>query len=77
MTVDEYKKLLLTEKVEDIYNHYVIAGDVWYFKERYDNEWFYKYNEFKLFVSKNLGVHYNDVAIAGSAKIGFSLNPSK
>lgn len=62
---------------EDIYNKFIIGGEIWYFKMRFDNQWYRYYDEFKLFISKKLEVHYNDIAVAGSAKLGFSINPNK
>ena len=77
MDVENYKMDLLNMDLEDVYTKYVLGGEVWYFKEKYGNDWFDIYNEFKIFISKKLCVHYNDIAIAGSAKTGFSLNPDK
>ena len=71
--IADLKKL----SIEQIYNKYVIGGDVWYFKSKFDKSWFEKYDEFKLFISQKLEVHYNDIALAGSAKLGFSINPEK
>lgn len=73
----EYKGDLLKIPVEEVYNKYIIGGDVWYFKDKYGENWFDIYDQFKIFISKKLEVHYNDIAIAGSAKLGFSLNPTK
>lgn len=73
----EYKEDLLKIPVEEVYNKYIIGGDVWYFKDKYGENWFDIYDQFKIFISKKLEVHYNDIAIAGSAKLGFSLNPTK
>lgn len=73
----EYKEDLLKIPVEEVYNKYIIGGDVWYFKDKYGGNWFDIYDQFKIFISKKLEVHYNDIAIAGSAKLGFSLNPTK
>ena len=73
----EYKEDLLKIPVEKVYNKYIIGGDVWYFKDKYGENWFDIYDQFKIFISKKLEVHYNDIAIAGSAKLGFSLNPTK
>lgn len=73
----EYKEDLLKISVEEVYNKYIIGGDVWYFKDKYGENWFDIYDQFKIFISKKLEVHYNDIAIAGSAKLGFSLNPTK
>lgn len=73
----EYKEDLLKIPVNEVYNKYIIGGDVWYFKDKYGENWFDIYDQFKIFISKKLEVHYNDIAIAGSAKLGFSLNPTK
>ena len=48
-----------------------------YFKAGLGADWFEKYSDFKLFISDKSGAHFNDIAIAGSAKLGFSANPSK
>lgn len=77
MEIEQYKIDILNQELVDVYTKYVIAGDVWYFKEKFGNNWFDKYSQFKVFISKKLGVHYNDIAIAGSAKTGFSINPTK
>lgn len=54
-----------------------MAGEVWYFKEKFGQKWFEKYDDFKLFISDKLGVYFNDISVAGSAKLGFSVNPDK
>lgn len=77
MNIDEYTKDLKVLTTEEMYNKYIISGDIWYFKNKYGNVWFEKYDEFKLFISNKLDVHYNDIALAGSGKLGFSLNPIK
>ena len=75
--VEQFKNDLKLEPSEEIYVKNVLAGEVWVFKKKYDDNWFEKYNDFKLYISKKLGVHYNDIAVAGSGKIGFSVNPKK
>lgn len=77
MGIAEYKSDLKSLTAEEIYNKYVIGGDIWFFKNKFGSMWYDKYDSFKLFISKKLGVHYNDIAIAGSAKLGFSINPAK
>ena len=72
-----FKTEIIKMTSEDIYDNYYISGEVWIFKKIYDNNWFIKYDEFKKYISKKLGVHYHDIGIAGSGKLGFSLNPSK
>ena len=77
MDNEEYKEDLQKLSVEAIYNKYIISGDIWYFRNKYGDNWFEEYDRFKMFISNKLGVHYNDIAVAGSAKLGFSLNPKK
>lgn len=77
MNAEEYKSDLKSLSTEEIYNKYVIGGDIWFFKHKFGDSWYDKYNSFKIFISQKLGVHYNDIAIAGSAKLGFSINPKK
>ena len=36
----EYKGDLLKIPVEQVYNKYIIVGDVWYFKDKYGKNWF-------------------------------------
>lgn len=73
----DFKKDLLEKSLEDVYLEYIVAGPVWYFVERFGTNWFNKYNEFKVYIATKLNIHYNDIAIAGSAKLGFSINPQK
>ena len=77
MAVAEYKEDLKSLTTEEMYNKYVIGGDIWFFRNNFGDDWYNKYDAFKLYISKKLGVHYNDIAIAGSAKLGFSINPAK
>lgn len=65
------------KRTQEIYNEYIISGEIWIFKKIYGDKWFYKYDEFKKYVSSKLDVHYNDISIAGSGKLGFSINPEK
>ncbi len=77
--LEEYKNDLLDPGCDltRVYKKYIMAGEVWYFKERFGKDWFGKYDDFKLFISDKLGVHFNDISVAGSAKLGFSINPDK
>lgn len=72
-----FKENIKTKSAIDIYIDYVMAGDVWVFLKNYGESWYHHYDEFRLYVSKKLDVHYNDIAIAGSGKLGFSINPEK
>ena len=75
MDIDSFKNDLGSKTPEDIYNKYLIGGDVWYFRNKFGASWYEQYDAFKLFISDKLGVHYNDIALAGSGKLGFSINP--
>jgi hypothetical protein len=77
LNVDEFKKVLVNNGCKETYNNYIIGGSVWYFENSFRDHWFSEYNSFKLYISNVLNMHYNDIAIAGSAKLGFSINPKK
>lgn len=77
MNVEEMKAAIESTPAEEIYNELYISGDVWLFKKLFKDNWFLQYDEFKKYIAKKLDVHYNNVGIAGSAKLGFSLNPQK
>lgn len=77
MDVELIKSALKAKSAEDIYNDYFISGEVWIFKNIYGNNWFEYYDKFRKYVAQKLCVHYNNIGIAGSAKLGFSLNPTK
>lgn len=77
MTVEEMKAAIESKSADEIYNELFISGEVWIFKHIFGEQWFYQYDKFKKYVAKKLDVHYNNIGIAGSAKLGFSINPSK
>lgn len=60
----------------DFYNDYLLSQDVWLFQQ---SQGYIKhdYHEFKKMMSEELGISPFNFSIAGSAKLGFSLNPSK
>ncbi|MGN0499357.1 MAG: hypothetical protein ACI4F6_09915 [Acutalibacteraceae bacterium] len=77
MYIEFIKSIIASKSADEIYNDFFISGDIWIFKRLYGDKWFEKYDEFKKYVAKKLCVHYNNIGIAGSAKLGFSLNPTK
>lgn len=77
MTVEEMKATIESKSADEIYNEFFIGGEVWIFKSLFEEHWFEQFDKFKKYVSNKLNVHYNDVGIAGSAKLGFSLSPEK
>lgn len=77
MTVEDMKAAIKSKSADEIYNEFFISGEVWIFKITFGEYWFEQYNKFKKYVAQKLEVHYNNIGIAGSAKLGFSLNPTK
>lgn len=77
MTVEDMKAVIKVKSADEIYDEFFISGDVWIFKSIFGELWFDQYDKFKKYVANKLDVHYNNIGIAGSAKLGFSLNPSK
>jgi hypothetical protein len=73
-----FKEKLLTEEILQVYNQYILDSDVWFFSQTTPQGGHYaRYDEFKTYLSTKLEVHRNDIAIVGSAKLGFSLSPTK
>lgn len=68
-----------TDDSVELYHDLLMDNDVYIFKEICKNreQAYEKYDEFKKYVSRKLGIHFNDIAIVGSGKIGFSCNPKK
>ncbi len=72
------KNYIISHEVHEIYEKFLTGNDVWYFKnylkkEDYSNV----YDEFKKYIANNFKVSFQEVAIIGSAKTGFSLSPDK
>lgn len=77
MNVEEMKTAIKTKTAEEVFDDFFIGGEVWIFKKLFCEHWFEYFDKFKKYVSNKLNVHYNDIGIAGSAKLGFSLSPEK
>lgn len=77
MDKETLKTALRTKTAEEIYSEHFISGEIWIFKKIFHDHWFEKYDEFRKYVAEKLGVHYNNIGIAGSAKLGVSMNPDK
>ncbi|EJG0735695.1 hypothetical protein C4G28_RS22975 [Vibrio parahaemolyticus] len=76
--LQEFKAKLLEDNIRDVYQRYLLGHDIWYFREyKQSTSFAADYDEFKLYMSHKLGLHVNNIAIVGSAKMGFSLSPSK
>lgn len=76
--ITELKDDLLTLPIEDIYNKYLLGQNVWLFlNDGKKGDAYEKYDELKYYISKQLDVHFNNIAIVGSAKTGISFSPKK
>ncbi|PSV98273.1 hypothetical protein [Photobacterium iliopiscarium] len=74
----EFKGQLIENNIRDVYQRYLLGHDVWFFREKLQSTTYAQdYDNFKLYMSKELGLHVNNIAIVGSAKLGFSLSPDK
>lgn len=72
------KKDLLEMPTKEIYKKYLLGQEVWYFSDyRNDTNPSKKYDDLKYFISDKLNIHFNNIAIVGSAKTGISFNPAK
>lgn len=49
----------------------------WFFVNKYGENAAQKYSEFKLYIANKFGVTANDVCLAGSAWLGYSLSPDQ
>lgn len=76
--MEEFKAHIKQKNTKWIYQKYLLGHDVWYFREylnipAHANA----YDDLKIFLSEKLDVHVNNIAIVGSAKLGYSITPSK
>jgi hypothetical protein len=74
----ELKKNLREDTVSDLYEKYIVGHDVWYLSHYLAvKEPSKTYDDFKKYIAKKLKIHYNNIAIIGSAKTGISFSPKK
>lgn len=76
MTQNQFIDFIKVTSEEDIYETLLQGQDVHYFKSLNSNHLIF-YDTFKKFLAKKLNVHFNNIAIIGSAKTEFSLSPNK
>ncbi|TXD98032.1 hypothetical protein ES754_03520 [Psychrobacter frigidicola] len=76
MDKQEIMDYIINNDEIDIYYQYLIGQNVWYFKNFSDDS-STDYDEFKKFISRNLGVPFNNISIVGSAKTKYSFSPKK
>lgn len=75
--VDEFKNDILHKDIEYVYDEYLMGTHVWCFYEMFKEQSYDKYDKFRKYIARKLDVHFPDVAVIGSAKTGFSMNPTK
>lgn len=77
MSKEIFKNLIIEKDAEEIYEEFFVGNDVWYFKEllKASNP-SRDYDGVKKLIAKRLGLHSNEIAIVGSAKLGFSVTPT-
>ena len=76
----DIKNDLLSMKVEDFYLKHIVKSYNWYFKEYLkvsSDEILDRLDCFKEIISKNFGISFHSSQLVGSAKLGYSLSPTK
>lgn len=78
MSIEEFKENLHTKDLKYVYRKFLLGHRVWYFESKAGKEKHAEiYDDFKIYMSNKLDIHFNNIAIVGSAKLGFSLSPNK
>lgn len=70
LAVEEFKRILLTEPLEEIVQAFVFRGIPYVFREQPD-----RLGHLQGCLARDLGVPEENILVVGSSKIGFSLNP--
>ncbi|MFA9395567.1 MAG: hypothetical protein ACERJ1_12770 [Halodesulfovibrio sp.] len=75
---DELIADIKNSEVSDIYSRYLKSHEVWLFKHMMKVDDPHKFfDQLKQYIQDQLGIHSANIAIAGSAKTGFSFSPKK
>lgn len=81
MNKDELKRRISEANTHDEYaglaNMLLSTPVPWFFVDRYGEQSIEKYSEFKVYISNKFRVTSNDISLAGSAWMGYSLTPTK
>ncbi|CAD5578883.1 hypothetical protein IOR21_000867 [Escherichia coli] len=76
--IEIFREALTVKDPIYIYRKYLLGHDVWYFRNKLGKlNYAEVYDDLKILMSERLGVHINNVAIVGSAKLGFSITPTE
>jgi len=76
--MEKFRKELVNATPQSLYRSYLLGHDIWYFREylkRTDHA--SQYDRMKNLMSDRLNIHPNNIAIVGSAKLGFSITPTE
>lgn len=74
MDLEEFKHKVKTTNVANLVQEFVIDGHTYFFNEYYTLS--DEYN-LKKDIAYSLGIHFRDIIIVGSSKLGFSLKPNR
>ncbi len=76
--MEDFIDNLRNQNTQWLYRKYLLGHDIWYFRE-YLGKLNYAelYDDMKILMSEKLDVHVNNIAIVGSAKLGFSICPTE
>jgi hypothetical protein len=78
MDIENIRQEIIDSNTDTVFRKYLNGNDVWYFKNFIsEQDYSIKYDEFKHYVNDKLNIRFNEIAIFGSAKCGFSLSPGK
>ena len=77
MTVEEFKALVRKKDNAEICHEVLFSSDIWLAAHKSLGPSSAVYDSMKRFFGSKLKIQPSNVAIVGSAKTGFSLNPSK
>lgn len=76
MEIEEAKRIIKNNTVEKAYQLLLLGNEVWYFKYYLlKSDYSTIYESFKRFISDKFNIHFSNIQIMGSAKIGFSMSP--
>lgn len=75
MNSEELQQALLLHGSQYVYNNFLLNEDVYLLREKFADKALEAYHNLKIAVSNELQVPLKNVAIVGSAKVGYSLTP--
>jgi len=76
--MEEFQKALTNGNPKSLYRSFLLGHDIWYFREHLKKpDHATEYDKMKNLMSERLNIHPNNIAIIGSAKLGFSITPTE